>query len=199
MVKVGGDTGPNLASDSARQPGLVNTSFPSSQQRVSTPPPASRPPLRVSFEDGLLSISSDKASLSEILFAVHERTGADIAIPAGAEQEKVAAELGPAPAAEILAHLLNGSRFNFLILSAEGDPRTIDRVILTPRAEGGMGSPLAQIPNRQQPVQAQPDDADNSQPEPPPAEAVQQAPPPGRQVPSSPPDTKIPDNNDPPD
>ena len=43
--------------------------------------------------------AANKASLSEVLFAVHQRTGADIAIPAGAEQEKVVAEIGPASCA----------------------------------------------------------------------------------------------------
>jgi len=92
-----------------------------------------RPSLEVSFKNGQLAIHSNKASLSAILFAVHQRTGADIAVPAGAEQEQVAADIGPAPAAEVLAHLLNGSRFNFLILNSASDPRVLDRVILSPR------------------------------------------------------------------
>jgi hypothetical protein len=92
----------------------------------------------------MLSISSNKASLSEILSAVHERTGAEIAIPAGAEQEKVMAELGPAPAPEVLAHLLNGTQFNFLILSSPTNPGGLDRVILTARPDGPMPTPLPQ-------------------------------------------------------
>ena len=73
-------------------------------------------------QGGLMSIIYNKASLSEVLSAVHDRTGAEIAIPAGAEQEKVMAELGPAPAPEVLAHLLNGTQFNFLILSSPTIP-----------------------------------------------------------------------------
>jgi hypothetical protein len=97
--------------------------------------------LEVTFRNGLLSIRANKATLSEVLFAVHQRTGADIAIAAGAEQEKVVAELGPAPAPEVLASLLNGSTFNFLILSAPDNPRVLDRVILSQRGPGG-GMPL---------------------------------------------------------
>jgi hypothetical protein len=74
--------------------------------------------------------------LSEVLYAVHQHTGADIAVPAGAEQERVAADIGPGPAAEVLAHLLNGSRFNFLIVNSASDARVLDRVILSPRGEG---------------------------------------------------------------
>ena len=79
--------------------------------------------------------------MSEVLYAVQQRTGADISIPAGAEQEHVVAELGPGPAPEVLARLLNGSNFNFLILSAPDNPSHVERVVLSPRDSGEM--PLA--------------------------------------------------------
>lgn len=124
---------------------LVNTSYPTQAVPASTQAAApAKPPLQVLFQGGLLSISSNQASLSEILFAVHERTGAEIAIPAGAEQEKVVTELGPAPAPEVLAHLLNGSQFNYLILSSSTDPTALDRVILSARADGPTPTPLPQ-------------------------------------------------------
>ena len=59
-----------------------------------------------------------KTTLSEVLFEVQKRTGAQVSIAAGAEQEQVAVDIAAAPAAEVLANLLNGSKFNFLILSA---------------------------------------------------------------------------------
>jgi hypothetical protein len=114
----------------------------------------------------LLTISSNKASLSQVLFAVHQRTGAEIAIPAGAEQEQVVVELGPAPAPEVLAHLLNGSKFNFLILSSSTDPHNLDQVILSPRGEGLI--PAAQGQAQVRPAPDDEDDADaQSQPAPP--------------------------------
>jgi hypothetical protein len=157
IVKVGGSSGAETAGAS-RSSGLalVNTSYPARDVPVSAPAPPPKPPLEVSFQGGLLSISSDKASLSEILFAVHERTGAEIAIPAGAEQEKVVVDLGPAPAPEVLAHLLNGSKFNFLILSSSTDPGALDRVILSPRPEGSMPAPRPQL----QPVAEDDDEGD---------------------------------------
>ena len=142
IVKVGGNAGAEAV---ARHPGsgavLVNTNYSARTAQISVPSqPAVKQRLEVSFQNGLLSISSNKANLSEILFAIHERTGAEIAIPAGAEQERVAADLGPAPAAEVLAHLLNGSKFNFMILSSATDPHALDRVILSPRGEGPMAA-----------------------------------------------------------
>lgn len=114
--------------------GLVNATHRTAAGRVNES--AAPQPLEVSFRDGMLAIKSNKSTLSEVLFAVQQRTGADIAIPAGAEQERVVADLGPGPAQEVLAHLLNGSKFNFLIMNAASDPRQLDRVILSPRTEG---------------------------------------------------------------
>jgi len=154
----------------ATRPGLVQANFATAGERIQGRLPA-RQPVEVSFHDGLLSIKSSKATLSQVLFAVQQRTGAEIAIPAGAEQERVVADLGPAPAQEVLAHLLNGSRFNFLILNSATNPAQLARVILTPRGEG-MAVPLSPVPTG--------DDTGDEMaiPEPPAAEAQQDPRPP---------------------
>jgi hypothetical protein len=149
--------------------------------------------LEVSFKDGLLAIRSNKASLSEVLYAVHQHTGADIAVPAGAEQERVAADIGPGPAAEVLAHLLNGSRFNFLIVNSASDARVLDRVILSPRGGGAMSQALASAPAEDSGT----DEA--TQPQAAPEPAPPPSPAPARQLaPGNPPDTN-PQENEPPD
>jgi hypothetical protein len=90
----------------------------------------------VEFHNGRLSIWADKATLAEVLNEVHRRTGADIPIPAGADQEQVVANYGPAPARDVLAALLNGSRFNFIMVGSARDPYQLRSVLLTPRGEG---------------------------------------------------------------
>jgi hypothetical protein len=187
IVKVGESAGTETAGfRPASGPVLVNTSYPVRAVPISAPGPhAAKPPLEVSFRDGLLSINSNKASLSEVLFAVHQRTGAEIAIPAGAEQEMVAVDLGPAPAPEVLAHLLNGSSFNFLILSSSTDPGALDRVILSSRPEGPM--PAFRPPSQTQMV---PDADDEPHLDPPTANPN---PPGGPVPPATPPDTKPPE------
>jgi hypothetical protein len=153
MIKVTGDaSAADAAADAyapqpATRPGLVEANYVNRAEPVTsnvvsnvTPnnaPPVVDPPkpLEVTFRDGLLAIRSNKATLSEVLFAVQQRTGAEISVSAGADQEKVVADIGPAPAREVLAQQLNGSRFNFLILNAASDPRQLDRVILTPRPD----------------------------------------------------------------
>ena len=61
---------------------------------------------------------------------MHQRTQAELAIPAGAVQEQVAVDLGPAPARDVLCALLNGSPYNFVFV---GDELALERVVLTRR------------------------------------------------------------------
>ncbi len=153
IIKVSGS--PQKASDAPQgvedfpavptRPGLVTTNYTPGAARVSTAPPPAPPMLDVTFRNGLLSIKSRTASLSQVLFAVHQSTGADITLSAGAEQEKVAADLGPAPAPEVLTRLLNGSKFNYMIVSSPNDPRVLDKVILSPKATGAV-TPLPPMP-----------------------------------------------------
>jgi len=112
--------------------------------------PGVRPALDVAFQNGLLSIWANKVSLSQVLSAIRQHTGADIAEPGGAAQEQIVADISPAPAPEVIARLLNGSRFNFLILSSPSDPRKLDRVILTPRGGDGAFPPSVTQSPRQE-------------------------------------------------
>jgi len=140
IIKVmgGGDTSAavdNLPSEPGARAGLVAAHYTAGTERVSIESSA-KPLLEVSFREGQLGIRAHKVTLSQVLFAVQQRTGAEVSIAAGAEQETVTVDLAPGPAPEVLARLLNGSKFNFLILSAASDPRQLDRVILSPRTEG---------------------------------------------------------------
>lgn len=94
-----------------------------------TRPPA-KPAVTVTLENGMLHIRADRATLAQVLFEVQRQTQAEIAIPAGAEQEQVFADLGPAPARDVLASLLNGSPYNFIFVGTE---EHLERVLLTRR------------------------------------------------------------------
>lgn len=138
----------NFPAQPAPPAGLVNANYTAGTARISIDPPApSVPtdppskPLEVLFQNGLLSIKANKATFSDVLLAVQQRTGADIAIPAGAEQEKVVADVGPGPVQEVLANLLNGSNFNFLILNSPDNPQKLDKVILSLRTQTFVPSP----------------------------------------------------------
>ncbi|HLZ42489.1 MAG TPA: AMIN domain-containing protein [Candidatus Sulfotelmatobacter sp.] len=143
-----------------RRPGLVATNYTTKAEPAAIDA-APKPPLQVSYQNGLLAISANKATLAQVLYAIQQRTGADISIAAGAEQEIVVAEIEPAPAPEVLARLLNGSKFNFLIVSAADDASKLDKVILSTRFDGVFPTPpRGQAP----PVQAQNDDIADEEP-----------------------------------
>jgi antitoxin (DNA-binding transcriptional repressor) of toxin-antitoxin stability system len=171
----------NFPPEPGARPGLVVANYTAGAEPVRAES-SGQPTLDVSFRDGLLGIRASKVTLSQVLYAVQQRTGAEVSIAAGAEQETVVADIAPAPAPEVLARLLNGSRFNFLILSAANDPGKLDRVILSTRAEGAV------IPSPPPPVQnADPDQDASAVP------APNNAPPVGN--PAGPPETRLPPDN----
>src|ERR1700733_10251439 len=69
--------------------------------------PAQLPPKRakITFADGVLSISADNASLNQILRQIATDTG--MKITGGVSDERVFGEYGPAPPDQILSALLD--------------------------------------------------------------------------------------------
>ena len=90
-------------------------------------PPA---PPQVSYQNGQLSIDSQNATLSQVLRSVQTQTGASVDIPPGAGSERVVASLGPGKPKDVLASLLNGSKFNYVILGEANNPGAVQKVIL---------------------------------------------------------------------
>src|SRR5437867_5177236 len=94
--------------------------------------PASAP--QVFFRNGQLTIVARNSTLGDILRAVHTQTGASVDVPSNAT-ERVVSNLGPGPARDVLASLLNGSHFNYVMLGSPNDPHMVQRIILTSRSE----------------------------------------------------------------
>ena len=112
-------------------------------------PPAAKPAprLQVDFSNGKLRIWSDHASLAEVLREVQRTTGATVAIPAGADQQPVIADLGPAPAREVLTSLLHGSSYNFVLIGSGRDLSVVTGILLTPRGPEKVDMPPNYAPN----------------------------------------------------
>ncbi|HEY1271857.1 MAG TPA: AMIN domain-containing protein [Terriglobales bacterium] len=158
-----------------------------------SPAPKPQPKVRVSFQRGQLSITADKATLADVLYEVHMRTGADIPIPSGAEQEKVVVNAGPGPAKDVMATLLNGTSFNFVVVGSESDSNALKSVILTPKEGSTAPIPVSSAPSPQPPLQvpAEVPDVDDGQ--------QQQMPPPSEPpAPPMQPDENTPPQADPP-
>lgn len=134
------------------------------------PPPPLRPeqmpavPPQVMYQNGKLTIIARNSTLGDILRGVHAKTGAAIDIP-GSAPERVVGQFGPGPARDVIASLLNGSRFNYVMLGSEGHPEQLARLILTPKTGGDTPSPAAppqpvQAQNQPVPVPSEPDAQD---------------------------------------
>jgi len=154
-------------------------------------------PPQVSYQNAQLTIVAANSTLGDILRAVRKQTGAEIEIPSATE--RVVTHLGPGPARDVMADLLNGSRFNYVLLGSPADSAVLTRVVLVaktgpddavpnnpsspsiaeqaqpgivqrPDGPGGTAMPEAAEANDAQPTED--DDADQAA-----AEAEQQQPP----------------------
>jgi len=109
-------------------------------------------PPEVSYQDGMLTINAENSTLGDILRSVRKHTAADIDIPSTAS-ERVVTRLGPGPAREVVAELLNGSKFNYVLLGSPENANALVRVVLvakTPDAAPGQqtaNKPAAGAPN----------------------------------------------------
>jgi hypothetical protein len=115
---------------------LVQSSvpLPGASSQVSLPPeqmPASPP--EVQFHQGQLTIKASNSTLGDILRGVCRETGASEEVT-GDATERVIGRFGPGPARDVLASLLNGSHFNYVLLGSAQNPLALDRVILTSRS-----------------------------------------------------------------
>jgi len=141
-------------------------------------------PPQVTFQNNQLTIVAPNSTLADILRAVRKQTGAEIDIPPA--PERVVTRLGPGPARSVVAELLNGSRFNYILLGSPSDDSELTRVVLVAKSgpdvtamPGGAQAGLAQNPqdNSQDMNDSQSADDnsanDDNTPEPPAAESEQ--------------------------
>ena len=135
---------------------------------------------QVSYRDGMLTIVAPNSTLGDILRSVRKNTAADIEIPSNAS-ERVATRLGPGPAREVVAELLNGSHFNYVLLGSPENSNLLVRVVLvaktpdtpTPAIQAANGAPPQPAAN------AAPEAAEAEVPD----EPAEEPPPPGEAAP----------------
>jgi hypothetical protein len=116
---------------------------------------------QVSFQNGLLTIIAPNSTLGDVLRAVRQQTSAEIEVPGNAN-ERVAVRLGPAPPREVMADLLNGSHFNYILLGSPENSSALVRVVLVAKTGPDNPETVAQA-NATPPVTAKPaEDADTT-------------------------------------
>ena len=114
------------------------------QPPLPTPPPTpeqgpSSPP-EVSFQSGRLTIVARNSTLGDVLSAVKQKTGASVDMPA-VSSERVVGQFGPGAPRDVMAQLLNGSHYDYVLLGSPSDPGALKKVVLMARANGPEPSP----------------------------------------------------------
>ncbi len=73
--------------------------------------------------------------MSDVLTAVKQRTGAAVDMPA-VSSERVVGRFGPGAPRDVMAQLLNGSHYDYVLLGSPADPGSLRKVVLMARANG---------------------------------------------------------------
>jgi hypothetical protein len=103
-------------------------------------------PPQVLFQNNQLTINAPNSTLADILRAVRKQTGAEIDIPPA--PERVVTHLGPGPARSVVADLLNGSRFNYVLLGSTTDDSMLTRVVLVAKSGPDNLAPMGTPPGQ---------------------------------------------------
>ena len=85
----------------------------------------------VTYRDGQLTIDAENSTLAAVLELVAEKTGAVIEVPPGSGLERIVEHTGPGRAEDVLASLLNGSPFDFVIVGSPQPPHVPMQVLLS--------------------------------------------------------------------
>ena len=104
--------------------------------------------------------------MGDVLTAVKQRTGAAVDMPA-VSSERVVGRFGPGSPRDVMAQLLNGSHYDYVLLGSPADPGSLKKVVLMARANGpepAMARPQNQPAMQGNPnLQAVPDIANDDQ------------------------------------
>jgi hypothetical protein len=100
---------------------------------------ATRP--QVTFQNGLLGIRAENSTMADVLRAVQRATGASIDFP-GFASERVNVDLGPGPLRDIVMSLLDGSRYDYILVASQ-QPNSIERMVLTMRRDSRLPPPAS--------------------------------------------------------
>jgi hypothetical protein len=107
---------------------------------IITPPAANsaaHDPAAVEFSHGELTVVAQRAPLGLVLKLIAARTGAVIDLAPELQNEPVVAQLGPAPAREVLTALLDSPRVDYIVMAPGNDPNGVQRVVVRTRQAFG--------------------------------------------------------------
>jgi len=94
-------------------------------------------PPRISYTEGKLTVVANNSTLSDVLNAIRNATGAKIEGVTPTSADRVFGQFGPASPREVCGALLNGSGYDFIIMGAPENAGSVQQIILTARTETG--------------------------------------------------------------
>ena len=107
------------------------SSTPVAAEAVAPAAPA-QPVPHVTYRDGRLTIMAENVPLSDVLHEVSRTTGAALEVPVGSATEPVFANIGPGSVRDVLVKLLNGTKFNYVMLGSQDTSSDLKKIVLTP-------------------------------------------------------------------
>jgi hypothetical protein len=87
----------------------------------------------VTYQNGMLTVQATNSTLGGLLTAIRNKTGIQFEGLEGGAPERVAIVMGPARESEVLAAILGGSSFDYMVLGRPDSPGIVQRVLLMPR------------------------------------------------------------------
>jgi len=87
-------------------------------------------PLTIHYRDGKLTIISLNNPLHDVLRGIGKQLGASVEFPPSAN-DHVFGQIGPGRASDVVASLLFGVNFNYVISVSAEDPNQLTRVVLS--------------------------------------------------------------------
>jgi hypothetical protein len=109
-----------------------------------TPEKGPASPPDVSFQDGQLTILARNSTLGDVLNAVKQKTGATVEM-AVISSERVVGRFGPGAPRDVMAQLLNGSHYDYVLVGSPADPGALKKVVLMARASGPEPAPQKEV------------------------------------------------------
>jgi len=100
-----------------------------------TPEQGPSSPPEVNFQDGKLTILAKNSTMGDVLNAVRQKTGASVDMPT-VSSERVVGQFGPGAPRDVIAQLLNGSHYDYVLVGSPADPGALKAIVLTAKASG---------------------------------------------------------------
>jgi len=119
----------------------------------------------VTMDGGLLTIDAPNCTLNDVLNGVRKATGASI--EGASPTERIAVRLGPGYPEQVIAALLRGTPYDYVILGSLGKNDAITRVLLTPASAATSNQPTQALssPSPERHGQPPPPPGDETLPE----------------------------------